>query len=180
MNIFIILTILFALGSLAFFTLMIRDVSRGKRSAKFMFYFLVSLILAVLFLGLNKQYQLFQNPKEVADNVLNAQVQDVAFAYITQKEYYEADMLKVQTDGYAKNTPLRLTDYTVVNIVKKPKGQYITVRKNDNTFVIYDPAGKKSVKLEQTYTFLGSPSISHPFIMKLHFQKDPEKRFIFF
>lgn len=180
MTIYIILIILFALISIAFFTVMIRDASRGLRSARFMFYFLVSFMIMILFMGLNMQNKLFQNPSEVADNVLNAQVQEVVFSYIKQSDYYEADMLKVKTDGYKKNTPLKLTDYTVTNIVKKPKGQYITVRKNDNTFVIYDPAGKKSVKLEQAYTFQGSPSISHPFIMKLHYKEEPEKRFNLF
>lgn len=179
MNTYLILAIVFGLITLALFTLTVKHASKGERSAMWSGFTIVSLVVTVIVVGVYQQEKLYYSPKEIADNVLSKQIQDVVHAYYLTDDYYEADIPKFEKGEYRENTPLKFSDYTVTNIVKKPRGQYITIEKNNKSVIIYDPIGKRDIKLEQQYTFLGSPSLSYPFVVKLHY-KDDHSRFVLF
>ena len=179
MNTYLILAIIFALITLYFFTITVKK-SLHERTAMWAGFTVVSLVITTIVIGLYQQERLYYNPKEIPDNVMSQQIQDVVHAYNLQDDYYEADIPKFKKGEYRANTPLKFSNYKVTNIVKKPRGQYITIEKDNNSVVIYDPVGKRNIKLEQQYTFIGSPSLSYPFVVKLHYKKDEKSKFKLF
>ena len=90
MNTYLILAIVFSLITLALFTLTVKHASKGERSAMWSGFTIVSLVVTVIVVGVYQQEKLYYNPKEIADNVLSKQIQDVVHAYYLTDDYYEA------------------------------------------------------------------------------------------